>query len=91
MTRASTMASRRRRENGPAAPEPRPEANDCFMVRVHTDPPNTRLRREFRALWRAPLGSLSIDAESRSRLGKAGAVLAAVNTAARLAVAFGQC
>src|SRR4051794_20826501 len=32
--------------------------------------PNTRLRREFCALSRAPLGSLSIDAESRSRLGQ---------------------
>ena len=40
-------------------PPPRslaPEANDCFMVRLPRGPPNTRLRRDRRALWRAPLG-----------------------------------
>jgi hypothetical protein len=80
---------------GRMCPPPRSlalEANARFMVRVQVDPAEYKVAARDLRPWRAPLGSLSIDPESGPGLGKAGAVLAAVNTAARrLAVAFGQC
>src|SRR6478672_12858139 len=42
---------------GPAARSFAADAHDCIMVRIQTDLPNTSVRREIRAQWRAPLGS----------------------------------
>src|SRR4029077_19108741 len=42
---------------GPAARSFAADAHDCIMVRIQTDRPNTSVRREIRAQWRAPLGS----------------------------------
>ena len=50
-----SMAYHAATENGSAASELRTDAHDCIMVQVTTDPPNTRLWRDDRARWRAPL------------------------------------
>jgi len=49
---------------GPAAPSFADDADDCIMVPILTDRPNTRLRRESRARWRAPLGSCRADLQA---------------------------
>src|SRR5262245_38771927 len=36
------------------------DAHDCIMVAILTDRPNTSLRRDARASWRAPLGIVVI-------------------------------
>src|SRR5438132_14244761 len=63
----SNLALDADRENGPAARsfptgqarglKAHADAHDCIMVRIPTDLPNTSVRREIRAQWRAPLGS----------------------------------
>src|SRR5262249_44066580 len=43
------------------------DAHDCIMVPILTDRPNTRLWRDLRARWRAPLGlcrTASTDCET---------------------------
>src|SRR4051812_16058931 len=58
---------------GRMCPPPRSlalEANARFMVRVQVDPAEYKVAARDLRPWRAPLGSLSIDPESRSRPGQ---------------------
>jgi hypothetical protein len=63
----SNLALDADRKNGPAARSFAADAHDCIMVRIQTDRPNTSVRREIRAQWRAPLGSSADKATVRRR------------------------